>query len=357
MTSLDHEITSSFTGISMLALASVEGYHGYLMFVWMYGLFIGGMEVALKVYCYERLRIKQNARGWGYIQGARAIPYLIGLPITAHISEGVGDPKAGFYFSFTCCILSGTLLFLMECFKGGHGSSYNYGGSRMELCKTETNMSLEMNGTGLSQQGEPLVMPLVPTGLAQGEVVMPPPASAMDSNGHLKCTCLPSIAPSEIDEKMKDIVEAEAASMALAEVSTASHNSKVTFNDEIQVVRDEEQEQVVVEDDMIDLAEALYAAGVRPELLAAISEEDIFRPEDVVMSDEDLASGIHDVDAEELGLMWSEYEPPMQEVILTNDRLRGLPKVNFLAEAEAEAEGSKNFGLRPKTEAEAEGDM
>ena len=31
---------------------------------------------------------------------------------------------------------------------------------------------------------------------------------------------------------------------------------------------------------------------------------------------------------------------------------RGLPKVVFLAEAEAEAEGRKNFGLRPKTEAE-----
>ena len=169
------------------------------------------MMIALKVYCYERLRIKQNARGWGYIQGARALPYLIGLPITAYISEAAGDPKAGFYFSFTCCILSGTLLFLMECFKGGHGSSF-YGGSRMELCKTDTNMSLEMNGTGLSQQGEPLV-PLVP--IAQGEVVMPP-ASAMASNGHLKCTCLPSIAASEIDEKMKDIVEAEAASMALA---------------------------------------------------------------------------------------------------------------------------------------------
>ena len=190
----------------------------------------------------------------------------------------------------------------------------------MELCKTDTNMSLEMNGAGLSQQGEPLV-PLVP--IAQGEVVMPP-ASAMASNGHLKCTCLPSIAASEIDEKMKDIVEAEAASMALAEVSTASHNSKVTFNDEIQVVREEIDPEE--DDDMIDLAEALYAAGVGPELLAAISEEDIFHPEDGVLSDEDLASGLHDeVDEEALGLMWSEYEPQLEEVILTNDRLPPPP--------------------------------
>ena len=152
-----------------------------------------------------------------------------------------------------------------------------------------------------------------------------PPTSAMVSNGHLKCTCLPSIAASEIDEKMKDIVEAEAASMALAEVSTASHNSKVTFNDEIQVVREEIEPEE--DDDMIDLAEALYAAGVRPELLAAISEEDIFHPEDGVLSDEDLASGLHDeVDDEEaLGLMWSEYEPHEMEVILTNDRLPPPP--------------------------------
>ena len=65
----------------MLALASVEGYHGYLMFVWMYGIFFGGMEVTLKTYCYERLKIKQYARGWGYIQGVRALPLLIGKKI------------------------------------------------------------------------------------------------------------------------------------------------------------------------------------------------------------------------------------------------------------------------------------
>ena len=65
----------------MLALASVEGYHGYLMFVWMYGIFFGGMEVTLKTYCYERLKIKQYARGWGYIQGVRALPLLIGKNI------------------------------------------------------------------------------------------------------------------------------------------------------------------------------------------------------------------------------------------------------------------------------------
>lgn len=102
----------------MLALVTVQGYHGYLLFVWIYGLFLGGMEVALRVYCYERLRIKQFSRGWGYIQGSKAIPYLIGLPITQYISDSSQDVKSGFYFSFTFCILGGCVLFLMECFKG-----------------------------------------------------------------------------------------------------------------------------------------------------------------------------------------------------------------------------------------------
>ena len=35
--------------------------------------------------------------------------------------------------------------------------------------------------------------------------------------------------------------------------------------------------------------------------------------------------------------------------------IRGLPKVTFWAEAEAEFEGGKKFGLRPIIEAEAEG--
>lgn len=137
----------------------------------------------------------------------------------------------------------------------------------MELCKTDTNMSLEMNGSLNNSQAE------AATFQPQPQVVrVPSSAGILASNGHLKCTCLPST-NSEIDAKLEN-------SIALAEVSVASHNSKVTFNDEIQVVPEEE------EDDIIDLAEALYAAGVEPEFLESISEENF---------DEHL--------------VWSEYEP------------------------------------------------
>jgi uncharacterized membrane protein len=59
-----------FEGISILALISVEGYHGYLLFSWMFGIFFGGFEHTLKVFTFERVRVRHFSRGWGYVQGS-----------------------------------------------------------------------------------------------------------------------------------------------------------------------------------------------------------------------------------------------------------------------------------------------
>ncbi len=164
----------------------------------------------------------------------------------------------------------------------------------MDLCKQDTNMSIEINGIGsVSQQGNEAGMPLI-----QKELILPPPSALNEPHEHLKCTCLPSNAGSDIDAQ-----NALEASAVFAEVSTASHNSKVHFNDEIQVVRSVEEKD---EEDIVDLAQALYAAGVRPELLASISEENIFQPEDASLSDENEVEGGH----QDVQFMWSEYEQP-----------------------------------------------
>ena len=140
-------------------------------------------------------------------------------------------------------------MFLLECFKGGaaHESLYQ---SKMDLCKMDTNMSLE-NGSVINLAAIEKPLPMV--------------------NGHLKCTCLPSNA-SDMEAKIKEIEEA---SQALAEVSVASnHNSKVTFDDEIQVVKEVKPEEEE-DEEIINLAEALYAAGVTPEdVLTSIAEEE-----------------------------------------------------------------------------------
>ena len=40
--------------LSILALCSVRGYHGYLLFVWMYGFSLGGFQYVLKMFTFEK---------------------------------------------------------------------------------------------------------------------------------------------------------------------------------------------------------------------------------------------------------------------------------------------------------------
>jgi len=70
-------------GIAILALTTVSGnYHGYVLFVWIYGIFCGGYHYSLKMYTYERVRARNFARTWGFVQCSQAIPIALGVPIT-----------------------------------------------------------------------------------------------------------------------------------------------------------------------------------------------------------------------------------------------------------------------------------
>ena len=42
-------------GLSLLALTAVEGYHGYVTFTWVYGVFTGGYQYSLKMYVYQKV--------------------------------------------------------------------------------------------------------------------------------------------------------------------------------------------------------------------------------------------------------------------------------------------------------------
>lgn len=74
-------------GLTMLALTTINGnYHAYLLFVWIYGqsfsnsllqisnksiflgIFIGGYHYSLKMFTFEKVRARNFARAWGFVQ-------------------------------------------------------------------------------------------------------------------------------------------------------------------------------------------------------------------------------------------------------------------------------------------------
>ncbi|PNF28100.1 hypothetical protein B7P43_G12256 [Cryptotermes secundus] len=77
-------------GVSLLALSTVQGYHGYVLFVWLYGVCLGGFLYSLKMFTMERVRARYFTRTWGFVQGAEAIPVLLGVPITVSLGPIVG---------------------------------------------------------------------------------------------------------------------------------------------------------------------------------------------------------------------------------------------------------------------------
>lgn len=77
------------TGLSILAFTAVEGYNGYVMFVWVYGIFYGGYQYTLKMYIYEKVRARNFARAWGFAQFSMAIPNLFGVPISGEFFTAV----------------------------------------------------------------------------------------------------------------------------------------------------------------------------------------------------------------------------------------------------------------------------
>ena len=68
-------------GISIMAFTAVEGYKGYVVFVWSYGVFLGGYHYSLKMYIYEKVRARNFARAWGFAQSSMAVPILVSVPL------------------------------------------------------------------------------------------------------------------------------------------------------------------------------------------------------------------------------------------------------------------------------------
>ncbi|XP_013193068.2 monocarboxylate transporter 3 isoform X1 [Amyelois transitella] len=101
-------------GLATMALTAVEGsYRGYVMFAWVYGIFCGGYHYSLKMYTYERVRSRNFARAWGFVQCSQAVPIAIGVPLSGYINVGCGG-KAGYYFSSTCSLIGSLSLFCID---------------------------------------------------------------------------------------------------------------------------------------------------------------------------------------------------------------------------------------------------
>nr|XP_022921215.1 monocarboxylate transporter 2-like [Onthophagus taurus] len=98
-------------GISLLALTAVQGYHGYCLFTWLYGICLGGYTYSLKMFTLERVKTRHFTKAWSFIESSKSVPILIGIPLTGFINQNY--PKYGYYFSFFSTLAAAFLMFLV----------------------------------------------------------------------------------------------------------------------------------------------------------------------------------------------------------------------------------------------------
>ena len=104
------QVSLLICGITILALTTVQGYNGYVIFVWVYGIFLGGYNYSLKMYVYQKVRARNFSRAWSFIQCAQAIPNIVGISVTGYVNSST-NMKNGYYVSAACVLLGSIILF------------------------------------------------------------------------------------------------------------------------------------------------------------------------------------------------------------------------------------------------------
>ena len=95
-----------------MAFMAVEGYKGYVVFVWSYGIFLGGYQYSLKMYIYEKVRARNFARAWGFAQASSSLGILVSVPILSKFSEY--DKKSIFFHEIVFLQVLSMLMALTE---------------------------------------------------------------------------------------------------------------------------------------------------------------------------------------------------------------------------------------------------
>uniref|UniRef100_A0A336KAV3 CSON006629 protein n=1 Tax=Culicoides sonorensis TaxID=179676 RepID=A0A336KAV3_CULSO len=125
--------------LSILGLTLVNGnIQGYVMFTWIYGIFCGGYYYSLKMYTYEKVRARNFARAWGFVQFSQAAGIALGVPLTGYMN-GTGNGKIGYYFSFACVLMGSAMMFLIDLHrKNVSRHKHTRANGTRHLCMNET---------------------------------------------------------------------------------------------------------------------------------------------------------------------------------------------------------------------------
>ncbi|KAK4016227.1 hypothetical protein OUZ56_031178 [Daphnia magna] len=135
------------------------GHHG--LFCWVYGFGLGAYHYALKMFVYQRVRARNFARAWSFVQASQALPLVCGIPLAGFLSTEYGQEAP--YYASSAFVLSGSLaLFAIDLRKYVLSKSHSHkhqhrkkartpvGGNRPRTPKVASEPNTDGTGGGAS---------------------------------------------------------------------------------------------------------------------------------------------------------------------------------------------------------------
>ena len=78
------------SGASTLLLVMADDFHAFALYAWLYGISTGGYYYTVKMYTYGLLKERIMERGWGFVNAAQILSFLLGSPLASkHALYGV----------------------------------------------------------------------------------------------------------------------------------------------------------------------------------------------------------------------------------------------------------------------------
>lgn len=81
--------------------------------IFVVGFFCGGYHYAVRMYIYERVRARNFAQTWSFVQFAQGIPIVLGATVAEYLNQYANE-KCGYLFGFVMVLGGSVLLFLID---------------------------------------------------------------------------------------------------------------------------------------------------------------------------------------------------------------------------------------------------
>ncbi|KAH3738486.1 monocarboxylate transporter 13-like [Dreissena polymorpha] len=125
------------SGACTLLFVMARDLNAFSLYAWIYGISSGGYYYTVKMYTYGVLKERIMERGWGFVNAAQTLSFLLGPPLAIYLNESYDSDIACYVFAGSVMIAGGLFFYCMPLFER-HSSNHDIVQRYQSACSKNT---------------------------------------------------------------------------------------------------------------------------------------------------------------------------------------------------------------------------